>query len=116
MKPGDILPADLFSPEDLERIVGNKLPGWKRACTESDADAIVLHELAFGMSGSELLLFSCALKYAALKGKNVHVVCGRADGAKAIEGALPEARFAGQYRDTPADVTPLRPRRRHASR
>jgi len=111
----DIGPTELLSQEDLERIVGKKLPGWKRACLSSEADAIVLHELAFGMSGRELLLFACAIKYAAAKGKNVHVVCGRADGSQAAEGAVPEARFAGQYRDTPPSTSSPRPRSRRRS-
>jgi hypothetical protein len=36
----------------------------------------VLHETAFGMSCEELFLFACAIKYAALKVKNVHIACG----------------------------------------
>ncbi len=62
---------------DLERIVKAELPGWSRACNSSDADAIILHELAFGTADNELFLLACAIKYAAGRGKNVHVVCGQ---------------------------------------
>src|SRR5216117_3288605 len=65
-----------FSDEDLRRIIAKQLPAWKRACAASDASAIVLHESAFGRSHSELLLLACAIKYAALSNKNIHIVCG----------------------------------------
>ena len=45
----------------------------------SDTEGIVLHELAFGSSGRELLLFACAIKFAAANGKNVHVLCSKGD-------------------------------------
>src|SRR5688572_7083493 len=61
---------------ELTGIIEAYLPGWQKACGSSEADAIVLHELAFGTSGDELLLLACAIKYAAQRGKNVHVVCG----------------------------------------
>jgi hypothetical protein len=60
----------------LTEIVESRLPGWKKACGSPMADAIVLHELAFGTSDDELFLLACAIKYAAHRGKNVHVVCG----------------------------------------
>jgi hypothetical protein len=69
-----------FSDDDLRRIVAKQLPAWKRACTASDANAIVLHESAFGRSHSELLLLACAIKYAALNKKNVHIASGGSDG------------------------------------
>jgi len=62
---------------DLERIVKAELPGWSRACSSTEADAIILHELAFGTSDNELFLLACAIKYAAGRGKNVHIACGR---------------------------------------
>jgi hypothetical protein len=61
---------------ELTGIIEAHLPGWQKACGSSEANAIVLHELAFGTSGDELLLLACAIKYAAQRGKNVHVVCG----------------------------------------
>jgi hypothetical protein len=62
---------------DLERVVNAELPGWSRACNSTEADAIILHELAFGTSDSELFLLACAIKYAAGRGKNIHVICGQ---------------------------------------
>lgn len=65
-----------FSHDDLRRIVAKHLPAWKRACAASDSNAIVLHESAFGRSHSELLLLACAIKYAALNKKHIHIACG----------------------------------------
>jgi hypothetical protein len=59
-------------------VIEKHLPAWFNACA-SEGDAIVLHEKAFGMSGSELFLFACAIKYAAGAGKTVHVTCGEPD-------------------------------------
>jgi len=68
-----------FSDVALSRIIAKRLPAWKRACAASDANAIVLHESAFGRSHSELLLLACAIKYAALNNKTIHIDCGGTD-------------------------------------
>jgi|ERR1043165_5278499 hypothetical protein len=65
-----------FSDDDLRRIVAKQLPAWKRACAASGATAIVLHESAFGRSNNELLLLACAIKYAALSKKTIHIASG----------------------------------------
>ena len=72
-------PEHTFEFDDLRRIVERYLPAWKRACTAPDTDGIVLHELAFGGSSRELLLFACAIKFAAANGKDIHVLCGKGD-------------------------------------
>ena len=72
-------PEESLEADDLRRIVERYLPAWKRACTAADMDGIVLHELAFGSSGHELLLFACAIKFAAANGKDVHVLCRKGD-------------------------------------
>jgi len=68
--------AGSLSPKELRDIVGRHLPAWLKACA-ADSEAIVLHEAAFGMSGSELFLFACAIKYATQHGKTVHVTRDR---------------------------------------
>src|SRR5437870_2786550 len=68
-----------FSDEDLRRIIAKQLPAWKRACAAPDTGAIVVHESAFGRSHSELLLLACAIQYAALNKKNVHIACGESN-------------------------------------
>jgi hypothetical protein len=73
--PSSIVPLTVI---ELTAIIEVHLPEWKRACVSSRADAIILHELAFGTSGDELVLLACAIKYAAHRGKSVHVVCGMA--------------------------------------
>jgi len=73
-----------FSDEYLRRIIAKQLPAWKRACAASDSNAIVLHESAFGRSHSELLLLACAIKYAALAKKTVHIACD-----DAVQGNAP---------------------------
>jgi hypothetical protein len=65
-----------LSDDELRRIVGKQLPAWERACAASGATAIVLHESAFGRSRAELLLLGCAIKYAALSGKAIHIASG----------------------------------------
>ena len=78
-----------LTPVDLAAIVASSLPGWRNACVSDAASEIVLHELAFGTSDDELFLLACAIKYAARQGKNVHVVCGNADGYSELELNLP---------------------------
>jgi hypothetical protein len=68
-----------FSDDELRHIVAKQLPAWKRACTATDTNTIVLHESAFGRSHSELLLLACAIKYAALNNKGIHIVSNETD-------------------------------------
>jgi len=76
--PEDLTPAEILS------LVRMHLPAWTRACEASDTDGIALHESEFGTSSTELLLFACAIKFAAGKGKNVYVACGTGTGPRAI--------------------------------
>lgn len=98
-------PEDAFATDDFRRIVEKYLPAWKRACTTSDSEGIVLHELAFGSSLRELVLFACAIKFAAANGKNIHVVCGKADRSLSRKPSGPV------YRDV---IVNARPRKRKA--
>lgn len=68
-----------FKADDILSLVQTHLPSWTRACEAADADAIAVHESEFGSSAAELLLFACAIKFAAQKGKNVYVTCGHSD-------------------------------------
>jgi hypothetical protein len=65
-----------LNPAILRDIVRKHLPAWFRACAAS-ADIIVMHEHSFGTSAGEILLLGCALKYAAISGKTVHVTSGK---------------------------------------
>ena len=71
-----------FTLLQLAQIVETRLPGWTKACASPKANAIVLHELAFGLTGDELFLLACAIKYAANRGKIVHVVWGALGGVE----------------------------------
>jgi len=73
--------AGPLSPKELREIVKKHLPAWFKACHD-DSDAIVLHEAAFGTSGTELFLFACAIKYATQNGKTVHIARGRSTKAE----------------------------------
>jgi hypothetical protein len=70
-----------------------------RACEASDTDAIALHEAEFGTTTTELLLFACAIKFAAKQGKNVYVTCGQASGSP--EDVVSSAHFVAVYREQP---------------
>lgn len=86
-----------LDPEILRGIVRRHLPAWFRACASS-ADSIAMHEGSFGMSAGELLLLGCALKYAALSGKTVHVTCGD-DKATASRSKLKSISIDAIYRE-----------------
>jgi hypothetical protein len=107
-------PQDLFELADLRRIVETYLPAWKRACTAPDTDAIALHELAFGCSTRELLLFACAIKFAAANGKNVHVASGNAAG-KSTHKFMPLYRERSGSPSKNANLTGKRVKLRRAS-
>ncbi len=102
------LPADSAEPlseRELRSLIARHLPAWLQACDADDGDSIVLHEAAFGTSTHELFLFACAIKYAAAKGKHVHVAAGSGRARhepeavlKAPLGAVYRENSAGKYR------------------
>ena len=66
-----------------------------------------MHEEAFGTSTGEILLLGCALKYAGISGKTVHVTSGKKPAASrskskpiAIEAIYREERSSFSARDT----------------
>lgn len=89
---------DPLSDIELLGIIEKHLPAWLSACHSADSQAIVLHEAAFGTSPHELLLFACAIKYAAAKGKTVHVAVGKT-GGKTEAKAAGAAAIVGTYRE-----------------
>src|SRR6266704_2218056 len=80
------------------RMVGAE-SRWLRACDADDAESIVLHEASFGRSTRELFLFACAIKYAAAKGKHVHVAAGSGRTKRTPEKVLPSATLGTVYRE-----------------
>jgi hypothetical protein len=98
--------AEPISESELRSVIARHLPAWQKACDADDAESIVLHEAAFGSSARELFLFACAIKYAAAKGKHVHVATGPGRIKRAPETILPEAELGSVYREE----TPLKRR------
>jgi hypothetical protein len=98
--------VDPLSETDLRLFIELHLPAWQQACDANDSDLIVLHEASFGTSSDELFLFACAIKYAAAKGKHVHVATGRGRISQAPETFLPDAELGIVYREQ----TPLKQR------
>src|SRR5205823_3962994 len=94
--------AEFLSLEKLRDIVEKHLPAWFTACS-SDTEAIVMHEAAFGTSRGELLLFACAIKYAAHKGKTVHVTCGKGDRRRTPESVFPASSMIEIHREADKD-------------
>jgi hypothetical protein len=95
-----------LDPAVLRDIVRKHLPAWFRACAAS-AEIIVMHEGSFGTSAGEILLLGCALKYAGISGKTVHVTSGKKSTASrskskpiAIEAIYREERSYSSARDT----------------
>lgn len=93
--------AEPVSEADLRSLIATHLPAWQQACDADDAESIVLHEASFGSSARELFLFACAIKYAAAKGKHVHVASGPGKIRRAPEAILPEAELGSVYRENP---------------
>src|SRR5437764_413275 len=100
--------AEPLSKSELRSLIARHLPAWLRACDADDGDSIVLHEASFGTSTHELFLFACAIKYAASKGKHVHVASGTGKTKHEPETVLPSAALASVYRENTGG-------RRHAS-
>jgi hypothetical protein len=91
--------AEPLSEAELRSVITRHLPAWQQACDGDDAESIVLHEASFGNSTRELFLFACAIKYAAAKGKHVHVATGPGRIRRAPETVLPEAALGSVYRE-----------------
>jgi hypothetical protein len=91
--------AEPLSEAELRSLIARHLPAWQLACDADDAESIVLHEASFGTSTRELLLFACAIKYAAAKGKHVHVATGPGRIKRAPETVLPDAALGVVYRE-----------------
>lgn len=100
-----------LSKADLESFIAQHLPAWRQACAADDGESIVLHETAFGTSTHELFLFGCAIKYAAAKGKHVHVVSGTGRTKHDPETALPGVTLGSIFREDSAGK-----RRTHVAR
>jgi hypothetical protein len=92
--------SEPLSDDNLKAFIARHLPAWLHASDADDADSIVLHEAAFGRSQHELILFACAIKYAATKGKHVHVVSGAGDMRQKPETALPHPGVTSVYRES----------------
>lgn len=100
----DLLPSDSAEPlseAELRSYVARHLPAWRRACDDA-GDSIVLHQASFGTSMHELFLFACAIKYAAAKGKHVHVASGTGRTKHLPETMLPLATLGSVYRENTA--------------
>ena len=100
------LMSDLFTPDSAEPIseaelrsfIAGHLPAWQQACDAVDGDSVVLHEASFGTSANKLFLFACAIKYAATKGKHVHVATGTGKAERSPETVL-HAELGSVYRE-----------------
>jgi hypothetical protein len=102
----EILPPDSAEPLSeghLRSLIAEHLPAWQQACDAPDGDSIVLHEASFGTSTHELFLFACAIKYAAAKGKHVHVASGTGRARHEPEAVLPSAALGSVYRENAND-------------
>jgi hypothetical protein len=88
---------DQLTAAKILALVHAQLPAWVAACDAEDTDAIALHESEFGSSTSELLLFACAIKFAAKKGKNVYVTSHRVVGSRRETGVV--GRVIAVYRE-----------------
>jgi len=66
--------AENITAAEVEAIVNEELPQWKKACENAVAEIVIFHQDAFGNSFKELLLMAITIKYARLKGKSVTVV------------------------------------------
>src|SRR5258707_14615579 len=104
--------AEPISEAELRSLIARHLPAWQRACDADDGESIVLHEASFGTSTRELYLFACAIKYAAAKGKHVHVASGTGRAKHEPETMLPLAALGAVYREHAAPKRPKPARHR----
>ena len=65
--------TDSLSDQEITDLVVERIPHWKAACDNPEADSVVLHQLAFGTSPNELFLMSVAIKYAGIARKSVMI-------------------------------------------
>jgi hypothetical protein len=103
----ETFPTDSTEPlseAELRSVIVRHLPAWKQACDTGDGDSIVLHEGSFGTSTYELFLFACAIKYAAVKGKHVHVASGAGRTKRAPETLLFPTELGSVYRENSAGM------------
>lgn len=91
--------SESLSDAEIKTLIEKQLPAWLRASETTDTDSIVLHEAAFGTSPHELLLFAAAIKYAAGKGKHVHVVSGTGRVTERPEAVLPHPTVHSVFRE-----------------
>src|SRR2546422_643818 len=56
-----------LSDEEISKIVSQRLPRWKAACDNAEADTVVFNHRAFGHSLDETFLLACAIRYAQAK-------------------------------------------------
>jgi hypothetical protein len=113
------LPSDSAKPlcgAELRLLIARYLPVWLNACDAEEGDSIVLHEASFGTSTDELFLLACAIKYAAAKGKHVHVSSGTGSSKHQPETMLPSATLGSVYRENTASKRPAFTRRRRPKR
>jgi len=101
--------AEPLSEVAIQSLISRHLPAWQQACDADNSDSIVLHEASFGTSTHELFLFACAIKYAAAKGKHVHVASGR-DKVKQEPEKIVSAVVGSVYREKTSG------KRRHPAR
>src|SRR5438874_8776111 len=96
--------AEPLSEAELRSFITRHLPAWQQACDTDDGDSVVLHEASFGTSTHELFLFACAIKYAAAKGKHVHVASGTGRTEREPETILSasSATLGPIYRENPS--------------
>jgi hypothetical protein len=64
---------ELVSGDNIERIVDQELPDWKRLCLDTRASTIMIHHGGFEQSMEDLLLLGIAVKYACNRRKEVVV-------------------------------------------
>jgi len=63
-----------FTDQEISYILTENLPEWKKGCDNSQMEGLLFHPDAFGYSAREIILIGLALKYAALKGKEIRIV------------------------------------------
>ena len=63
--------SDALSDEEVTKIVGRRLPRWKAACDNTEADTVIFDQRAFGHSLDETFLLACAIRYARIADKTV---------------------------------------------
>ena len=65
--------SDALSDEEVTKIVNQRLPRWKAACDNAEADTVIFNHRAFGHSLDETFLLACAIRYARVVKKLVMI-------------------------------------------